>query len=166
MSQAIKTTRLAALFVVGIFIAANSLAQSFLTNGLVAYYPFDGNPNDAVGTDNGTVNGAVLSTNQLGEADSAYLFNGSYSWIDFGSPSKLQFTNNFTLSAWCLFSGGGPYRFLFRGTNMHRQKPESPPSDYYRGTCTKHIKNLQTIFLAGGNLGWPKKHITTIPLLC
>jgi hypothetical protein len=81
-------------------------AQSFITNGLVSYYPFNGNANDSIGTNNGTVYGAVLSTNRFGQANSAYLFNGSSSYIDLGTPANLAFTNNFTLSAWCLFNGG------------------------------------------------------------
>jgi len=40
-----------------IFFLAGSVAQSFITNGLVAYYPFNGNANDAEGTNNGTIHG-------------------------------------------------------------------------------------------------------------
>lgn len=87
-------------------IVMTASAQSFITNGLVSYYPFSGNANDSVGTNNGTNHGAILSTNRFGQANSAYLFNGSSSYIDLGSPSNLAFTNNFTLSAWCLFNGG------------------------------------------------------------
>jgi len=48
-------TRGAALVVVGIFLANTSQAQSFLTNVLVAYYPFNGNSIDASGNGwNGT----------------------------------------------------------------------------------------------------------------
>ena len=33
------------------------------TNGLVAYYPFNGNANEEIGnTNNGTVNGAIMTT--------------------------------------------------------------------------------------------------------
>src|SRR5260221_13841153 len=81
-------------------------AQSFITNGLASYYPFNGNANDSIGTNNGTVHGAVLSTNRFGQANSAYSFNGSSSYLDLGSPANLAFTNNFTLSAWCSFNGG------------------------------------------------------------
>ncbi len=88
--------------------AVSSHAQSFLTNGLVTYYPFSGNANDAVGINNGTVHGAVLTTNRFGVANSAYSFNGSSSYIDLGRPTNLQFYSNFTLSAWCLVSGGSP----------------------------------------------------------
>ena len=92
-------------------------AQSFLTNGLVAYYPFKGNANDSTGNgNNGTINGATLTTNMLGVANSAYYFNGS-SYISVGSQSDLNFQGDFTVSAWCYCSGGSQKpRILSCGT--------------------------------------------------
>src|ERR1035437_6374375 len=94
------TRRIAALLAVGLSIAVNSQAQTFLTNGLVAYYPFNGNANDASGNgNNGTVNGAVLAQDRLGASNSAYSFNGSNSAITFSSVPLTQ-VDNWTLSAW------------------------------------------------------------------
>ena len=43
------------------------------TEGLVAYYPFNGNANDESGFDNhGTVNGATLTSDRFGNDASAY----------------------------------------------------------------------------------------------
>lgn len=43
------------------------------TNGLVAYYPFNGNANDESGNGhNGSVTGATLITDRLGQASSAF----------------------------------------------------------------------------------------------
>ncbi|MFN4952065.1 MAG: LamG-like jellyroll fold domain-containing protein, partial [Flavobacteriales bacterium] len=70
-----------------------------LTNGLVGYWPFCGNANDLSGNANhGTVNGATLSTDRFGTANSAYSFNGN-------SRIRIPFTNSFssttgTVSAW------------------------------------------------------------------
>ncbi|MCP3693720.1 MAG: BACON domain-containing protein, partial [Planctomycetaceae bacterium] len=51
--------------------------DSTLNDGLVAYYPFNGNANDESGNgNNGTVNGATLSTDRNGNAASAYDFDG------------------------------------------------------------------------------------------
>jgi hypothetical protein len=78
------------LCIVGIFIAANSHAQTFLTNGLVAYYPFNGNANDEVGTNDGTVFAATLTSDRFGNPNHAYSFNGTNSYIqcpDTGLPS-------------------------------------------------------------------------------
>jgi trimeric autotransporter adhesin len=52
-------------------------AQPFLGNGLIAYYPFDGNANDAVGTNHGAVVGATLVADRLGNQNSAYSFDGT-----------------------------------------------------------------------------------------
>jgi len=52
-------------------------AQVNLQDGLVAFYPFNGNANDESGNlNNGTVNGATLTTDRFGNGNSAYNFNG------------------------------------------------------------------------------------------
>ncbi|MDM8559047.1 LamG domain-containing protein [Candidatus Parabeggiatoa sp. HSG14] len=57
-----------------------------LTNGLVAYYPFNGNANDVSGNGHhGTVKGATLTKDRLGNADSAYSFDGN-DYIQFNTP--------------------------------------------------------------------------------
>ncbi len=78
-------------------------AQSFLTNGLVAYYPFNGDANDASGNGfNGTVVAATLITNRLGEPNSAYYFNGTNSQINLPQSlaQQLAGTNPVSVSAW------------------------------------------------------------------
>ncbi len=72
-----KTSLSVSLLIVGLGFAVNGYSQTFLTNGLVAYYPFTGNANDAVGTNNGTVYGATLTTDRFGIPNSAYSFNGT-----------------------------------------------------------------------------------------
>jgi len=53
-------------------------AQCWLTNGLIAYYPFNGNANDASGNgNNGTINGATFTTGQLGYTNSALFFDSN-----------------------------------------------------------------------------------------
>ena len=44
----------------------------------VAYYPFNGNADDESGGGNdGTVNGAILTTDRFGNSNSAFFFDGS-----------------------------------------------------------------------------------------
>jgi hypothetical protein len=75
-------------------------AQSWLTNGLIAYYPFNGNANDASGNGfNGTVYGATLSTNRFGYTNQAYLFGGPSAYITVPFSSTV-FSNDFTTSVW------------------------------------------------------------------
>jgi uncharacterized protein (TIGR02145 family) len=76
-------------------------SSSNLTNGLVAYYPFNGNATDASGNgNNGIVTGAVLTNDRFGNANSAYQFNGFPDIINCGHNSSLQLTNSLTMALW------------------------------------------------------------------
>ena len=73
-----------------------------LTQGLVAYYPFNGNANDEAGGDNnGTlVNGPTLSTDRHNHPNSSYSFDGLDDRIDTPQnnfPSGNSGPNHFTL---------------------------------------------------------------------
>lgn len=79
--------------------ALDASAQNTLTNGLVAYYPFNGNANDESGNGNNAVNsGAVLTVNRFGVANSAYSFDGISQMVAADSPS-LRFITG-TVSVW------------------------------------------------------------------
>jgi hypothetical protein len=68
-----------------------------LVNGLVAYYPFCGNANDDSGNgNNGTVNGATLTTDRFGNTNSAYFFDGLNDEI----RANVNITQNITVSCW------------------------------------------------------------------
>jgi hypothetical protein len=75
-----------------------SFSQVNLKNGLVACYPFNGNAIDESGNNNnGTVNGATLTTDRFGKANGAYNFDGSsYILVD-GTQFKNQ---SYTYSTW------------------------------------------------------------------
>jgi Concanavalin A-like lectin/glucanases superfamily/Secretion system C-terminal sorting domain len=66
----------------------------------VAYYPFNGNANDAVGSLNGTVNGATLTTDRFGHANSAYSFNGTVNNINLTNSNIIRPVTAITISAW------------------------------------------------------------------
>ena len=69
-------------------------------SGLVGWYPFNGNANDFSGYgNNGTVNGATLTTDRFGNGNSAYYFNGN-SNIMIGSSPSLDLRNNVSVSVW------------------------------------------------------------------
>ena len=62
------------LFVIP-FGVSQDLPSNIPTDGLIAYYPFNGNANDASGNGNhGTVNGATLTTDRNNNADNAYVY--------------------------------------------------------------------------------------------
>jgi hypothetical protein len=72
-----------------------------LTQGLVGYWPFCGNANDDSGNgNNGTVNGATLTTDRFGNSNSAYVFDGIDNFISF--PQKFNFHNagDASISIW------------------------------------------------------------------
>ena len=71
------------------------------TNGLVGYWPFNGNANDQSGNgNNGTVNGATLTTDRNGNANSAYNFNGISDNISIPDSNSLSNMTSITISAW------------------------------------------------------------------
>jgi len=71
-----------------------------LTTGLVAFYPFNGNSDDTSGSgNNGTVNGATLTTNRFGVANSAYSFNGTNSYISIPDSTVFE-SKDFSISLW------------------------------------------------------------------
>jgi hypothetical protein len=77
------------------------LAYATLTDGLVAYYPFNGNANDESGNGNdGTVNGATLASDRFGETDSAYDFDGVNDYVEILDSPELSGMSELSLSAW------------------------------------------------------------------
>jgi uncharacterized protein (TIGR02145 family) len=71
-----------------------------LRNGLVGYWPFNGNANDESGNgNNGVVNGATLTTDRFGNGNSAYNFNGTSNNIKIPNTSTLNNTS-FSISGW------------------------------------------------------------------
>ena len=56
----------------------------------LAYYPFNGNADDETGNGyDGEVNGATLTLDRFGKADSAYAFNGMMKTGDYISIENL-----------------------------------------------------------------------------
>ncbi len=85
-------------------LAAGTMAQSLPNyvpaDGLVGWWPFNGNANDESGNGNdGTVNGATLTEDRFGNTDEAYFFNGSQ-YIQIDQWNSITGNNPFTLSFW------------------------------------------------------------------
>ena len=59
-------------------VAFSPKVSADLSSGLVAYYPFNGNANDESGNGhNGTIYGATLTADRMGNPNSAFYFNGT-----------------------------------------------------------------------------------------
>ena len=71
------------------------------TNGLVGYWPFNGNANDQSGnSNNGTPNGATLTTDRFGIANQAYYFDGNNQNIV--CSNTINSVQSITVSSWVL----------------------------------------------------------------
>jgi len=89
------------IFTISILILSINAFAQIPTNGLVGYWPFNGNANDeSRNGNNGTVYNATLTTDRFGNNTSAYFFDGSTSYIS-GTSINLPVGNNpRTISAW------------------------------------------------------------------
>jgi hypothetical protein len=71
-----------------------------LANGLVGYWPFCGDANDESGNgNNGTVNGATLTSDRFGNPNSAYEFDGVNDNIQMASSQSLN-SSSVSISGW------------------------------------------------------------------
>ena len=71
------------------------------TGDLVAFYPFDGNANDASTFENhGSIYGPVLSQDRFGVTDKAYLFDGVNDYILVPYSTSLNFQNSISVNFW------------------------------------------------------------------
>lgn len=65
------------------------------TNGLVGWWPFNGNANDESGNGlNGTVNGGNLDSDRFGSSNKAYNFSGNGQGIIFPSPNAGTYADS------------------------------------------------------------------------
>jgi hypothetical protein len=116
------------LFFAFLVLSRACFAQVDLQKGLKAYYPFNGNANDASGNNNNPVfNNATLTANRFGEPNSAYHFNGANNYIQIPNSGSLNFSKQISLSLWVRPTGfyGGichANSILLKGT-----------ADYYPG---------------------------------
>ncbi len=72
-----------------------------ITDGLVGYWPFNGNAVDESGNGyDGTVNGALLATDKDGNPNSAYSFNGGGNRIIIGNMDLLDNSSQLSVCFW------------------------------------------------------------------
>lgn len=105
-------------------IALPALAQvpSYVpTNGLVGYWPFNGNANDESGNgNNGTVNGATLTSDRFGVANKAYNFDGVNDNILVENSNSLN-PSILTLNVW-IFANANNLAILEKGDITNASK--------------------------------------------
>jgi hypothetical protein len=111
---------LIAMATLGLTVATLAQVPSYVpTNGLIGYWPFNSNAIDASGNgNNGAINGATLTTDRNGNANSAYNFNGTSSRIDVNDNAALRLSNtDFTISFWVKinsYNTNGATAFIYK----------------------------------------------------
>ena len=118
-----KNLLLVALVTLGL--TASTMAQNLPnyvpSNGILGWWPFNGNANDeSVNGNNGTVNGATLTTDRFGNANSAYSFDGVNDniLVQMNSTLAPSGKQNYTYSLWFQANPGeGVLAHIFTGTS-------------------------------------------------
>ena len=101
------------------------IAQN-LNDGLLAYYPFNGNAKDETGNGyDGNVTGATLVSDRFGTKKSAYKFSKNRQLITLNkTETKFNFLkSSYTISAWVKWIGGQNGTYL-----ISKWKPGTPNS--------------------------------------
>jgi hypothetical protein len=99
-----KNLLITAIAILGFATITIAQVPSYIpTNGLVAWYPFNGNANDSSGNGkNGTIYGGVtLTTDRFGNPNNSYYFDGTTGSI---LADTFYISNDFTVSFWYLAS--------------------------------------------------------------
>lgn len=100
------------VMLVGLTGFVNAQIPSYVpTNGLICYYPFSGNANDASGNGyKGTASNVTLTTDRFGNASSAYNFIGTSGAVITSQPNLPIGNASRTISVWVKSTSatGGP----------------------------------------------------------
>ncbi len=109
-------------FLAGLLMAGLSIAQTpayVPSSGLVAWWGFNGDASDSSGNTNHlTINGATLTADRNGNANSAYAFNGTSSYL---TNTALSYTFSqagaHSISFWINRTGTSDGVALMSGSN-------------------------------------------------
>ncbi|MCX7004747.1 MAG: LamG domain-containing protein, partial [bacterium] len=138
--------------VVAGFIMAAASAWAGINDGLVAFYPFDGNAKDATGNgNNGTVYGATLGTNRFNQGDASYNFDGNGDYMEVPHSSLFNInTNDFSLSLWLKYEQQ-PAPFYYSAICIKSSNAEYPYEgftlfvDFPDNSCTFRIDGREPL---------------------
>jgi microcystin-dependent protein len=113
------------------------------TNGLVGWWGFNGNAQDASGNGNhGTVNGATLTTDRFGNQNGAYSFDGVSNSISIPHSNSIAITGNVSISVWKKSNGNtGNYETFVnkRGGNGEWNYSLSASHYFGGGGCPQEV---------------------------
>jgi hypothetical protein len=111
-----KNILLSTLFALITTLGFSQVPSYVPVNGLVGWWPFNGNANDESGNgNNGTVNGATLSSDRFGNVNATYSFNGSNVLIPL--TQQIVSMSERTFSLWFYSAQAQSGGRLFEATN-------------------------------------------------
>ena len=125
-------------------------------NGLVGYWPFNGNANDESGNGNhGTVNGTTLTTDRNGVANSAYSFDGidNYIKIDNNLLSENKISS-YSINLW-LFAND----FKSDYSDLISDRSDKDYAHKYRISCSNNSLKQPGTFLNMMGDGYGETHV-------
>ncbi len=100
------------------FWCIQSYSQVNLDSLLIGYWPFHGNMNDESALENhGINNDCLLASDNIGNLEEAYEYNGQTSFIEIPS-SYEELTLPFSISAWILKSEFGKHEHIFSSSSQ------------------------------------------------
>jgi len=142
-------------------VVVNDTVLNRITNGLIAYYNFNGgNLNDSSGHSNNIIfNNATPTVDRFGNANNAYLFNGNGSYMQVANSASLN-PNNITMYA--IIKPLGFYQGTCHGNRIINKGIPDDVSGFYTmtfepsfngtgGVCASIIDSTKEIF--GGGFG-------------
>jgi uncharacterized protein (TIGR02145 family) len=141
------------LFGMVTFVAHAQVPDYVPSNGLVGWWPFDGNANDESGNGNdGTVIGAQLTEDRFGIGNRAYDFDGLDDFIEVANSESNTITGDITLAAWIntMGSNGQNYQTIISKRETYWTWEYALGFSYHDG-ITHNTKSLFSRALGMGN---------------
>ncbi|MFQ5531098.1 MAG: LamG domain-containing protein, partial [Candidatus Nanoarchaeia archaeon] len=111
---------------------------SFIQGGPVSWWRLDGNANDEIGNNDGTVLGGLsyINSGRFGKAAS---FDGIDDYIQVQDSPELQLTQNFAIVTWINPKDTNPHTIICKGLNAgtpnYILNSVSNQIDFYNGTA-------------------------------
>jgi Concanavalin A-like lectin/glucanases superfamily/Secretion system C-terminal sorting domain len=168
-----KSLLLTAVATLGLTVAtmAQNVPSYVPTNGLVGWWPFNGNANDESGNgNNGNLVGGVSGTlDRFGNSNSAFLFNGIDGHIEIPSLDNQPYTP-ITYSAWVIVNSYFPSSFghKFRsiiGRNTGFVLDNGVIGFYADNNAANGIYDNTFVMWRGGGQSGPAPYSDSIPEL-
>jgi hypothetical protein len=95
-----KTIYWSCLAVIGLMLVSMGVTYAGVNDGLVGHWPLDGNANDTVNGNDGTVVGALPTTDRFGNPNSAYSFDGMDDYIQTLDNGPAIGNEEYSIALW------------------------------------------------------------------